>query len=231
MQHEEQAEHAEEIQRDGARADAERRFEKNDMGSIVVEVLLRDDEPPRRRRRWRPGDGRRRAPSLHRCLDHAYSSAVSATIDITAADGSRRTWPGTRDVRQQDGAADKRDDHDQRHVDEEDGPPPEVVEQQAADDRSECAAGAGEAGPDADGPTVARPAGRRWPGSTAWPASRMPPRPMSARAAMSWSALLAKVESRQPMPTTIRPSCKAPLRPNRSPRAPAGRSRPANTSL
>jgi hypothetical protein len=55
------------------------------------------------------------------------------------------------------------------------------------------------------------------------------PRPMSARAAMSWVGLVDTVDARDAMATTVRPNCSAPLRPNRSPSAPAGSSRPANT--
>ncbi len=58
-----------------------------------------------------------------------------------------------------------------------------------------------------------------------------PPMPMSEREAMSWLGELAIAESNEPSPNTARPTCRAPRRPNRSPRLPAVSSRPANTSV
>ena len=55
------------------------------------------------------------------------------------------------------------------------------------------------------------------------------PTPISARVAISWLALWAKVDSSEAKPTVARPSCSAPLRPKRSPSAPDGRSRQAKT--
>ncbi len=58
-----------------------------------------------------------------------------------------------------------------------------------------------------------------------------PPMPMNARVAISWSALFANADASEPIPNTTSPICSAPRRPNRSPRLPAVRSSPANTSV
>ncbi len=56
------------------------------------------------------------------------------------------------------------------------------------------------------------------------------PRPMSAREAISHVASVAKAADTDPSPNTTRPAISARLRPKRSPRLPAARSRPAKTS-
>ena len=55
-------------------------------------------------------------------------------------------------------------------------------------------------------------------------------RPMTARAAITTAAFGAKAATSDAPPNTTSPPCSAPLRPNRSPTAPAGSSIPANTS-
>ena len=57
-----------------------------------------------------------------------------------------------------------------------------------------------------------------------------PPTPMTARAMMTWVASPATVATRVPMAKTSSPPCSSRRRPSRSPIAPIGRSRPANTS-
>ena len=54
--------------------------------------------------------------------------------------------------------------------------------------------------------------------------------PMSARQAMICAGLLANAARPDPAPNTSSPVVSAPLRPNRSPRAPPVKRRPANTS-
>ena len=55
------------------------------------------------------------------------------------------------------------------------------------------------------------------------------PAPMTARAKISMPELSESAPMSDPMPNTRRPACNAPLRPKRSPSAPAVNSRPANT--
>ena len=56
------------------------------------------------------------------------------------------------------------------------------------------------------------------------------PTPMIARAAITWPEVSASAPNSEPSPNTTRPSWRAPLRPKRSPRAPAVKRRPAKTS-
>ena len=56
------------------------------------------------------------------------------------------------------------------------------------------------------------------------------PRPMTARLAISWVEPVDRAPPMMPTPKMARPSCRAPLRPKRSPRAPAVSSTPAKTS-
>jgi hypothetical protein len=55
------------------------------------------------------------------------------------------------------------------------------------------------------------------------------PTPIAIRATMSWEGSSAALATRTAAPNTTSPSWRAPLRPKRSPRAPAGSSTPANT--
>ena len=55
------------------------------------------------------------------------------------------------------------------------------------------------------------------------------PTPITARAAISCVGSSAKLATSAAPPNTTRPNCSAPLRPKRSPRAPAGSSMPAKT--
>ena len=55
------------------------------------------------------------------------------------------------------------------------------------------------------------------------------PTPISVRIAMSWFGSLAWLAASAAPPKITRPTTNAPLRPNRSPSAPPGSSRPANT--
>jgi len=56
------------------------------------------------------------------------------------------------------------------------------------------------------------------------------PTPMTARAAMRCHGVVAMLAARAAAAKTTSPAWSRPLRPNRSPRAPMGRTRPANTS-
>ena len=56
------------------------------------------------------------------------------------------------------------------------------------------------------------------------------PRPIRPREAISMVASVASVASTDPSPKITSPEIRARLRPKRSPRLPAARSRPANTS-
>ncbi len=56
-----------------------------------------------------------------------------------------------------------------------------------------------------------------------------PPMPMKARVAMSWVAVSEIAAAAEPMANRTRPSCSAPLRPNRSERLPVVSNSPANT--
>jgi hypothetical protein len=58
-----------------------------------------------------------------------------------------------------------------------------------------------------------------------------PPTPMTARVAMSWSALLASDDAIEATPMMARPIASAPRRPNLSPSAPMASSSPANTRM
>ena len=55
------------------------------------------------------------------------------------------------------------------------------------------------------------------------------PMPMTARTATTWAGLSAKAPRAEAAAKTTSPTTKAPLRPKRSPKAPAVSSRPANT--
>ena len=91
-------------------------------------------------------------------------------------------------------------------------------------------------------PTPAKPAhtamalGRSWNGKQLTTIDRVAgitnaaPTPMSERATMSTSGLLARVATNDAEPNTTRPPSRAPLRPHRSPMAPASSSEPANTN-
>ena len=59
---------------------------------------------------------------------------------------------------------------------------------------------------------------------------KAPPTPIRARLAISISELVDSAEATEPVAKTISPNCSARLRPKRSPRLPAARSRPAKTS-
>ncbi len=56
-----------------------------------------------------------------------------------------------------------------------------------------------------------------------------PPMPMKARVKISWLAVSDMAAATEPIPNRTMPICRAPLRPNRSDRLPAVRSRPAKT--
>ena len=58
-----------------------------------------------------------------------------------------------------------------------------------------------------------------------------PPTPMIARVRMRKPADGANADSAEPMPNTARPMARHRYRPKRSPRLPAVRSKPANTSV
>ncbi len=60
---------------------------------------------------------------------------------------------------------------------------------------------------------------------------RAAPMPMTQRVAISWLADPAVADSTEPKPKMSRPMDSAPRRPNRSPRLPAVRSKPANTRV
>jgi hypothetical protein len=57
-----------------------------------------------------------------------------------------------------------------------------------------------------------------------------PPRPMTARTAMSWPEVCTASTARLPPPKSRSPLCSASLRPKRSPSVPAVRRNPAKTS-
>ena len=57
------------------------------------------------------------------------------------------------------------------------------------------------------------------------------PNPMTARAAMSWVAVVTSVAAIEPAPKTSSPACRRRARPNRSPIAPMVSSNPANTRM
>ena len=58
-----------------------------------------------------------------------------------------------------------------------------------------------------------------------------PPMPMNARLAIRWTVVVDRAAEAEPMAKTTMPSCRAPLRPNRSLRLPVVSRRPANTSV
>ena len=56
------------------------------------------------------------------------------------------------------------------------------------------------------------------------------PTPITARQTISWVIDELNAATTEPVRKITRPSCRAPLRPKRSPSAPVVNSRPANTS-
>ena len=58
-----------------------------------------------------------------------------------------------------------------------------------------------------------------------------PPIPIRDRVTIRWFGSVANAERAEPTANTTMPICRAPLRPNRSPRLPAVSSSPANTRV
>ena len=214
---------------------AENRALVNTCTSSIGCVLRssHEDEGDEDDRAQRVGaDDGRRGPAVGRRLDDRPDQRTTPTMDRTRPTGSSRGACGIARRRDEDPAEQQRDGGD-RHVDQEHRAPREVLEEPPAGHRTEGDGQAGDAGPDADGlgplGRVGEDVGQDGQGG------REDQRGADAHGRPGGDQLL-RASGRRPARTehtakATMPSCRAPLRPKRSPRLPAASSRPANTSV
>ena len=130
-----------------------RRLAKNVHGQHGVRVVaLPGDEAEGEDGEHREAAHRAgRAPAVHRGLDDGVEQRGQGHDAEQGADGVQPTVVGVLRGGDQQRPGHDGQNHD-GHVDEEDRAPPEVLEQEPAHHRAEGGAGAGETGPDGDGP-------------------------------------------------------------------------------